>query len=307
MGISLFSHGKIILLGEYAVLYGADALCLPLRTGQTLTVENISGNNIEWKWIYKTDVIADFIFHKDSLDVLQGEKSNGSQWIKSLITLIREQNPLFLKDQTLRLTFDNHFPVNWGLGTSSATISSICRLAKVDPFIVNQKLMGGSGADIACTTRSNWFLYRKKPDDQMCWDLPLDFKMSKYFYFIYSGEKMGTAKHLKKLSSKKQPNKDAMRSLHKLIYKFLTVSSVSATNEVIQDHERIISGINGLRPVGGLFSEFNGSVKSLGAWGGDFFLAVSEWDPERVFNYFHDKGYRDIFRWDDFVSKQYFH
>ena len=38
-----------------------------------------------------------------------------------------------------------------------------------------------------------------------------------------------------------------------------------------------------------LFSDFNGTVKSLGAWGGDFVLAISETEDTPA--YFASKGF----------------
>ena len=39
------------------------------------------------------------------------------------------------------------------------------------------------------------------------------------------------------------------------------------------------------------FPDFNGAIKSLGAWGGDFVMAVSENDPA---GYFKKKGFEVV-------------
>ena len=38
------------------------------------------------------------------------------------------------------------------------------------------------------------------------------------------------------------------------------------------------------------YPDFEGEIKSLGAWGGDFFMAATEWDEHKVRRYFEDKG-----------------
>jgi len=48
-----------------------------------------------------------------------------------------------------------------------------------------------------------------------------------------------------------------------------------------------------------LFPDFPGTVKSLGAWGGDFVLVASELAVSEVVNYFSDKGFRTILSWKD--------
>ena len=49
------------------------------------------------------------------------------------------------------------------------------------------------------------------------------------------------------------------------------------------------------------FTDFEGEMKSLGAWGGDFFMAATEWNEETVRKYFINKGLDVIFKYDDIV------
>ena len=46
------------------------------------------------------------------------------------------------------------------------------------------------------------------------------------------------------------------------------------------------------------FSDFNGEIKSLGAWGGDFIMVSSEDNP---LNYFKNKGYNTVFKFNDLL------
>ncbi len=53
-----------------------------------------------------------------------------------------------------------------------------------------------------------------------------------------------------------------------------------------------MSGILGMKTVKeSLFPDFEGIIKSLGAWGGDFVLVVSKENPT---GYFKEKGYEII-------------
>jgi len=47
-----------------------------------------------------------------------------------------------------------------------------------------------------------------------------------------------------------------------------------------------------------LFSDFSGSIKSLGAWGGDFVLVAHSENPTA---YFKEKGYEVIFSYHQMV------
>ena len=58
----------------------------------------------------------------------------------------------------------------------------------------------------------------------------------------------------------------------------------------MNQHEATISQYLGIPTVKErLFADFKGTIKSLGAWGGDFVLAISE--TEDVPAYFVSKGY----------------
>ena len=48
---SFYSHGKLLISAEYAVLDGALALALPTKFGQFLSVESTTKNTLFWKSI----------------------------------------------------------------------------------------------------------------------------------------------------------------------------------------------------------------------------------------------------------------
>jgi hypothetical protein len=67
-------------------------------------------------------------------------------------------------------------------------------------------------------------------------------------------------------------------------------------------HEQLVSGILGLSTVKSIyFSNFDGEIKSLGAWGGDFYLVATSMDDGGVLNYFKEKGLSVVFPWKELV------
>jgi len=50
-----------------------------------------------------------------------------------------------------------------------------------------------------------------------------------------------------------------------------------------------------------LFPDFNGQIKSLGAWGGNFVLVASSDTSEQVRNYFLNKGLTTVFSFDELI------
>ena len=47
-----------------------------------------------------------------------------------------------------------------------------------------------------------------------------------------------------------------------------------------------------------LFSDFDGVIKSLGAWGGDFVLVISKDNPKK---YFKEKGYEIVIPYQEMI------
>ncbi len=303
---SFFSHAKLILMGEYAVLHGTNAICLPLKTGQKLEIKNTLPREINWKWSFGQNILADFTLESESLEIKEARTGN-PQWAKDLILFIRKQNPSFLREKGASLHFVNLFPPEWGLGSSSATISSLCRFAEVNPYLVNEQLMGGSGADIACTTAEKWFLYRRALPEPEIWQIPTEFLFPENTFFIYSGQKQETAGHLRNIAKTESNYNNAVwPEVDKFILRFLAASTLPETFKIIDDHELLIASQIQKQPIGILFKDFPGKVKSLGAWGGDFFMALSQQPAEFVKNYFSKKGYDKVFLWKDFVNANSF-
>mgnify|MGYP001123104909 CR=1 FL=1 len=54
---TFYSHGKLLISAEYAVLDGALALALPTKFGQSLSVESNSENTILWKSISNEGIV----------------------------------------------------------------------------------------------------------------------------------------------------------------------------------------------------------------------------------------------------------
>ena len=70
---------------------------------------------------------------------------------------------------------------------------------------------------------------------------------------------------------------------------------------LMQCHERIIARCIGQEPVQKRFPGFEGVLKSLGAWGGDFILAATDWTENQVKDYFKGKGLKVIFGYKEMV------
>lgn len=70
----------------------------------------------------------------------------------------------------------------------------------------------------------------------------------------------------------------------------------------MKEHEQMLGEKLDLTPVKELlFPDFNGQIKSLGAWGGNFVLVASSDTSEQVRNYFLNKGLTTVFSFDELI------
>jgi hypothetical protein len=92
----------------------------------------------------------------------------------------------------------------------------------------------------------------------------------------------------------KQFSLDKVKTKIDKITAFVTeTNDVSAFMAALDKHEILMSGVlEQLTVKESFFPDFNGTVKSLGAWGGDFVMVVSKENP---LLYFAEKGYDTIF------------
>jgi hypothetical protein len=68
---------------------------------------------------------------------------------------------------------------------------------------------------------------------------------------------------------------------------------------LLKAHESIIGGLLNQKPIQEiLFPDFDGAIKSLGAWGGDFILASG---AQQSIAYFKNKGFQTIFSFEKMI------
>jgi len=72
----------------------------------------------------------------------------------------------------------------------------------------------------------------------------------------------------------------------------------------MDEHEQIISTELGMPKIKDKhFSDFDGSIKSLGAWGGDFCMVASKLSSVEISSYFASKGLNTVLSYEDMALK----
>ncbi len=297
--MEIYSSGKVLLTGEYVILDGALSLASPTKYGQHLKLEENQSNLINWKSInYDGKIWFECTIKNENLEIKSTSSKRVSDTLIRIINLIREYNPFFLKNQGSDISTNLTFDKNWGLGSSSTLISNLATLSGVDPYILNNKIFKGSSYDIACANSISPIVYQLRGGvrniDEVSFKPPFHEKI----YFIYLNKKQSSISEIENYNNKKV-SESTINEISNITSMILQCNSIKAYDELIESHELIISKLISKPTIKEtLFKDFNGSIKSLGAWGGDMIMATSHSDPNR---YFKEKGFSTIFKYEELL------
>ncbi|WP_040247527.1 GYDIA family GHMP kinase [Psychroserpens mesophilus] len=314
--VKYYSHGKLLLTGEYVVLDGALSLAIPTKFGQDLTIKPIDEPKLLWKsFDHNKAVWFEEVFRINNNEILKQVQNDypTSNRLLQILNGAKNLNPDYLSnhDKGYEITTQLEFPKNWGLGTSSTLINNIANWAHVNPYQLLDMTFGGSGYDIACAQAKAPLTYRIKNNEilnQAQSDKKREIKTVDFnpsfksnLYFVHLNEKQNSRDGIAQYRVNTSDLKHEVESINGITLEMIDCDSLENFQKLMHQHELFISKIIGQKPVKEvLFKDFKGSIKSLGAWGGDFVLVASETNPT---TYFKDKGFETILNYDDMVIK----
>ncbi len=293
-----YSNGKLLLTGEYVVLDGALSLALPTKYGQYLDVEPINLPKIIWRSFDNNNAV----WFEDTLDLNLNTpvKDDTSKRLIQILKAVKTLTPNFLNSDTgfkisTRLNFNRH----WGLGTSSTLINNVAQWANVDPYKLLELTFGGSGYDIACASNNLPIFYQIKNQKPIIKTVAFNPLFKSNLYFVYLNKKQNSRAGIATYQANKKNIASKISDINSITEHIITCKTLECFETLINKHEAIIAKITQQETLKNkLFKDFNGSIKSLGAWGGDFILATSKENPT---TYFKSKGFNTVFSYADMV------
>ncbi|MBF4514931.1 GHMP kinase [Flavobacterium sp. ANB] len=303
MKTTFYSNGKLLITGEYLVLDGAKAFALPTKFGQNLIVENGSNQEIQWKsYNYDNQVwFDDTILFSEIVNNVQDK----IETVKTtLINILHEAyllNPTFIKDgEGYKISTHLTFPKNWGLGTSSTLLNNIAQWTKIDAFILLKNSFGGSGYDIACAQNDTAITYRLEQGLPIVETVDFNPDFTQNIYFVYLNKKQNSKAAINAYYNNK--NEHLAKNIsdnNKITEAVLNAKTLKEFAFDLQKHEIQLSNILEIQTIKEIaFPDFNGVIKSLGAWGGDFVMVISKDDPTA---YFVSRGYETILSYEEMI------
>ena len=297
-----YSNGKLLITGEYLVLDGALALAIPTKYGQSLTVEPFENGKLKWE-SFDDDGNLWFEESLSSRDGSQFSTALNSTITDRLVQILnaaKKQKSSFLNNEFgIRIKTHLDFPRNWGLGTSSTLINNIAQWAHIDPYQLLEDTFGGSGYDIACAIHNSAITYQLQEKRRIIIERNFNPEFSAHLHFVFLNKKQNSRDGIATYKKNKENINLALSEINAITNDMMRCKDLETFQFLMQSHEIIIAGIIKQKPVKELlFKDFKGSIKSLGAWGGDFVLVASEGNPQ---HYFKEKGFDTVIPYREMV------
>jgi len=299
-----YSRGKFLLSGEYFVLYGAKALAVPLKFGQRMLVTELPATG---KILWDTYVLEKLWFSASydpgDMAILNSSDKPTAVFIQNLLKEGGKLQPA-LHDATSGYHVQNHidFDISWGLGSSSSLVSNLAYWLDIDPYALYRSIYRGSGYDVFCARAVKPIIYQLKANRPDVMESTFNPVFKDNLYFIYSGRKQDSQESVKNFMANKDIKGKIINDISDLADSMLNANCLGDFLKLMRLHEETLSDFLGLPMVKKeLFPDFQGEIKSLGAWGGDFFMAGTSMSHDETREYFLRKNLPVVFKWDEIV------
>ncbi len=203
------------------------------------------------------------------------------------------------------ININANYPLKFGFGSSSTLISLIARWAKVNEYALFKRVSNGSGFDIACATQDSPIFYQLVNETPVITKAKIGNGIKRHCIFAYLGNKQNSKEEVERYKKYEKPSQNIIDRISKLTKVMCEASNAIKLIESIIEHEEILSSIIN-KPVLNdheRFYNFNGSIKSLGAWGGDFAMFVAAEPLYIIRNEIKKLGIKTMFSFDELKIK----
>lgn len=282
------ANGKLLITGEYFVLDGAKALAIPTIYGQTLEVN--SSPNFSWK----------SYDHIDKVWLESDGRGISSEVEKKLMEILSSLNGFEMKN-SFEMKMD--FPREWGLGSSSTLIALLADYFEVNPYELNEKMFQGSGYDIACAFSDTPILYSNINKYSPRIDsVQISESIKPYCYFAYLNKKQDSREGINLYRNLGQNKTVLINEISSITEELIEKQNLQDWIYLLGIHEEIISSSLSLpRVADTVLKGLPFFTKSLGAWGGDFVMIVTDKGFEKVKKELSKYGMKNIFQFSELV------
>lgn len=297
-----YSRGKLMISGEYLVLHGATALAIPLRFGQGMSIsERPEKNILFWETHINDHLWFQAIFSMPGFETIQHNNAESANFVSKVLRAAKEINPDYLpNDNGKHVECYLDFDIRWGLGSSSSLISNVAYWAGIDPLELHSSVSRGSGYDVACARSSTPILFTNAIGKKKTIPVVFNPQFSDNIYFVYLGKKQDSQKDVDNFMRTKSGFEKYIELISNISRQMVTCMDYDEFAELVRKHEEIMTKVLGKQTLkSSAFKDFPGEIKSLGAWGGDFAMALWPHSHEEFVHYLLDKHLNTFFKFNN--------
>lgn len=296
----IYSPGKLMLTSEYFAVDGALVLAVATKPGQEFFFDETDDGQslVYWEAYHQNKIWLQAKINYQTWSVVETNVPESAAFILKVLQNVQQFSDIqFKSNQSYHLKTNLQFPSDYGLGSSSTLMNNLAEWAQIDPFILNEKSLGGSGYDIAVAQSKSAVLYRNQPKvfyEKVNYCPPF----ADDLIFIHLNLKQNSREGIALYRSKTK-SEDLISYFSDLTKKILLCQELEKFSELMMQHEQKISHFVGIPTAKSLyFKDCPVFVKSLGAWGGDFIMTQKFPGYE---DYFRGRGFSTIFNWNDLI------
>lgn len=288
------AQGKLLITGEYAVLDGALALGVPTAKGQSLTVYALDESEPSLTWRAFDVDHREWLACSWKYSALESSELNSirpeEEHLYALLQRARSLNPSFdlktLYPQGVLVETRLDFERAWGWGTSSTLLHLLAQWADISAWDLAHGRFSGSGYDLACAGAKGPIHYQITPEGPKTTPVVWQPKFMDELHLVYLGKKQLSQSAIAHYRAATAPKKAFVDQISALTLEMTACQTSGHWNDLVGRHEQLLSDVLQMPTAHQRwFSDYPGSIKSLGAWGGDFVLACG---PSE---YFRAQGY----------------
>lgn len=296
--ISFRASGKLMLTGEYAVLDGATSWAVPTQFGQNITCTPRIQPGITWTSINHLNEVW-FEAEWNGLGVLTDHSNEEvAHTLDGILQYAQGLNSTVFSGWDIEIEMD--FPREWGLGSSSSLVALIGHWLNVDPYLLFENNLTGSGYDVAVAYNNCGVLYNLDKNGrtiELSNHVP---SVTNQLYFAYSGVKQSSASEVKSYTTLPLTQRESIvPQLNELTQTLYSTTSFIEFSDAVREHERILGTVLERKTMNEKWPTINGAMKHLGAWGGDFFLLATQ-DPSDL-EKLKNGGIDTLFSWNEIM------
>lgn len=291
------ANGKLLLTGEYAILKGATGLALPLKMGQRMNIEHAPEEGVFWRALTPSEIWFEATFN-NRLELKSTTSPPHADKLRQILLAASLQSNMAIQlMQNKSVTTQLEFEPDWGWGSSSTLLHLLEQWLKINPYQLMDDTFGGSGYDIACAGSNNPIFYSRMPGElpiinQTAFNPPFIDKIG----VVWLNQKQTTASEVRRFIQSDSNSRQLTDEITVISHQLAQTTCADTFTRLMMQHEKLIANATGLTPVQQkLFPDFEGTVKSLGAWGGDFIMYFSHLPFADVKKWFLNKGYHTLF------------